>query len=149
MALVIDPDGRKTTEFECPDCGETAQRVWGFILRDEDAHAVFFASLYDHDGHEAWIDVILSPTWADDADDHETFGCRVGPIQGQDEPGASLVTGGAEAPDSQLFGHKVTRDEALEHPKLNDFWEVVDHVLEHDPLVHDHVYGPDAAQPVG
>lgn len=144
MALKIDPEGRKVAEFDCPDCGEPSRRVWGFILRDGDAHAIFFASCYHHGGDEAWIDVILSPTWADDVDDHETFGCRVGPIEGQEEPGASLVTGGAEAPDSELFGHKLTRDEALEHPRLDDFWEVIDHILAEDPLVRQHIYGPSA-----
>lgn len=141
MALTIDPEGRKVVEFDCPDCGEQAQRVWGFILDDDNAYAVFFASLYHHDGHEVWIDVILSPTWADGVDDHETFGCRVGPIEGQDDPAASLVTGGAEAPDTQLFGRKLTREDALEHPRLDDFWAVVDHLLEHDPVVREHVYG--------
>lgn len=149
MALLIDPDGRKVAEFECHDCGEANQRVWGFILADGDAHAIFFASLYHHDGDEAWIDVILSPTWADDVDDHETFGCRVGPLEGQDDPGASLVTGGAAAPDTQLFGRKLTREDAMENPRLDDFWHVVDHILESDPLVRQHVFGPDVEEPVG
>jgi hypothetical protein len=149
MALQIDPDGRKTTEFECHDCGETAQRVWGFVLDDGDAHAIYFASLYRHDGDEAYVDVILSPTWADDVDDHETFGCRVGTIENQEDPGASLVTGGAAAPDTQLFGHKLTREEAMANPRLDEFWQVVDHILESDPLVRQHVFGPDAQEPVG
>jgi hypothetical protein len=143
VGLEIDSD-RQVNEFACQECGEPIQRVTGFILRDQDAYAVFFASCYHHDGHEAWIDVIFSPTWADGVDDRETFGCRVGPITGQAEPGASLATGGAAFRDSKTFGRKLTRDQALSHPRLTDFWEVVDHVLVHDPLVRDHVYGAGA-----
>ncbi|GAA1756463.1 hypothetical protein GCM10009747_13680 [Agromyces humatus] len=43
-------------------------------------------------------------------------------------------------PDSRLFGHKLSRDEALTHPLLPEFWILVDHILEHDPVVHAHFY---------
>lgn len=143
VSIQIEPD-RQVNEFTCADCGEPIQRVTGFIARDQDAFAVYFASCYHHNGHEAWIDVICSPTWAGSVNDRETFGCRVGPVDGRSEPGASLVTGGAAFSDSETFGRKLTRDEALTHPRLPDFWEVVDHILTRDPLVREHVYGPDA-----
>jgi hypothetical protein len=143
MSLEIDSD-RQVSEFSCPQCGGVIQRVTGFVYRDHDAHAVFFASCYHHGGHEAYIDVVFSPTWADGVDDRETFGCRVGPIEGQADPGATLVTGGAAFRDSARFGRKLTRDESLAHPRVGEFWAVVDHILAHDPLVREHVYGPGA-----
>ena len=141
MGLAIEPD-RKVSEFECPDCGGSVQRVTGFVLRDQDAYAVYYASCYHHDGHEAWFDVIFSSTWAEGVDDRETFGCRVGPIEGQTTPGASLTTGGSAFRDAEIFGRKLTREDAISHPRLPEFWEVVDHILVTDPLVRDHVYGP-------
>jgi hypothetical protein len=36
---------------------------------------------------------------------------------------------------------KLDREAALRHPKLPEFWEVSDFILEHDPLVRGHVYG--------
>lgn len=143
MSLEIDSD-RQVSGFACAECDEAIQRVTGFVYRDRDAYAVFFASCYHHDGHEAWIDVVFSPTWADGVDDRETFGCRVGRIEGQLEPGASLVTGGAASRDAPTFGRKLTREDALVHPRLGEFWAVIDHVLAHDPLVRNHVYGPGA-----
>lgn len=116
----------------------------GFIHRDGDALAVYFASCYHHGGHEVWIDVVFSPTWAEGVDDRETFGCRVGPIDGLNDIGSSLVTGGIAFPDSLNFGHKLTRDEALAHPRIREFWDVVDHVLTKDLLVREHIYGPGA-----
>jgi hypothetical protein len=128
VGLAIEAD-RKVNEFDCPDCGVPIQRVTGFVLRDDKAYAVYYASCYHHGGHEAWFDVIFSPTWAEGVDDHETFGCRVGPIEGQAEPGASLTTGGGAFRDSQIFGRKLSRDEALTNPRLAEFWEVVDYIL--------------------
>jgi hypothetical protein len=42
--------------------------------------------------------------------------------------------------DQPLWGKKLLRDEALAHPWLGDFWEVVDFVLLTDPDVRQHVY---------
>jgi hypothetical protein len=143
VTLAIEP-GAQVSEHACPECGEPFQRVAGLIHEDGDAYAVYFASCYHHGEHEAWIDVIFSATWQDGVDDHETFGCRVGPVKGQPDPAASLVTGAGAFGDSSMFGRKLTRDEALAHPRLREFWAVVDHVLVNDQVVRDHVYGPGA-----
>lgn len=132
---------RTVAEIRCDHCAEPFQRVTGFVYRDGEAHAVYFASCYHHDGHEAFIDAVFSPTWQDGVDDHVTFGCRVGSLEREREPGASLVTGGAAFADKPLFGRKLSREDALSHPFLGDFWAVVDHILVNDPLVRDHVYG--------
>ena len=148
MTLAIEP-GAQVVEHACPDCGEPFQRVTGFVHDDGDAYAVYFASCHHHGGHEAWIDVIFSKTWEDDADDHETFGCRVGPVEGQSDPAASLVTAGVPFGDSPVFGRKLTREEALVHDRLSDFWTVVDHVLTNDRVVRDHVFGRGAVLDTG
>src|SRR4051794_27424917 len=119
-------------------------RVTAFVRKNGDAYAIYYASCYHHDGHEAWIDVVFSPTWDEDADDHVTFGCRVGAVQGQVQPAASLVPAAAAWRDSRVFGHKLSRDEARDHPWLGEFWDLVDHVLTHDPAVSTHIYGPGA-----
>lgn len=143
MTLEIEP-GAEVKDLACDHCGEPSRRVTGFIHQNGQAHAIYFASCYHHGGHEAWIDVVFSPTWADDMDDRLTFGCRVGPIDGYSGPQSSLATGGAAFSQSRTFGQKLTRDEALKHPRLPEFWAVVDHVLTHDQVVRTHVYGEGA-----
>lgn len=140
----IEP-GADVVEATCRHCGEPMTRVRGFVHRDGDAYAIYFASCYHHDGHEVWIDAVFSPTWADGVNDHYTFGCRVGAVGGQSEPAATLVTAAAAFSDSATFGHKLTRDEALAHPMIGEFWALVDHVLTKDPIVSTHMYGPDAS----
>jgi hypothetical protein len=62
-------------------------------------------------------------------------------VAGSPDPAATLVNGGAAAPDSPIFGRKLSRDEGLAHLRLADFWAIVDAVLERDELVHRHLYG--------
>ena len=142
-ALVIEADPT-VTEHSCGHCSQPFQRVKGFIYRAGNAHAVYIASCYHHDGHEVFIDAVFSPTWDDDLDDHITFGCRVGPIAGRPDPAASLTDGAAAFTGASFFGQKLSRTEALASPLLADFWALVDHVLVHDPVVRDHVYRPGA-----
>lgn len=138
--LEIEP-GAQVAEGTCPDCGKPVTRVTGFIYNDGQAHAVYYASCYHHAGHEVWIDAVFSPTWDEYTDDHFTFGCRVGSIEGQTEPAASLVPAAAAWGESRVFGHKLSRDEALAHPMLSEFWALVDHVLTHDKVVSTHISG--------
>lgn len=116
----------------------------GFVYRHADAYAVYYASCYHHDGHEVWIDAIFSPTWEDEVDDHVTFGCRVGAFEGRLDPAATLVSAASAWADSRTFGHKLTREEALVHPLIGEFWILVDHILTHDRVVSKHLYGPGA-----
>ena len=63
----------------------------------------------------------------------------------QDELAASLVDAASVAPDSALFGDKLSRERARDHPQLAAFWEVIDFVVDADPLVHEHHCGYEPA----
>ena len=75
------------------------------------------------------------------AADRVTFGCRVGPVQGRPGPAATAVAAAQPYDDAPLWGRKLSREEALAHPRIGDFWRVVDFVLERQPVVKAHVYG--------
>ena len=89
--------------------------------------------------HDVWIDVILGTWGAGAADDHVTSGCRVGPVEGSPEPGATLVDACLNAPASEVHGVVLSREDGLGHPRLPEFWTVVDFVLDNDPTVHAHL----------
>ncbi|WP_433725739.1 hypothetical protein ACQP2Y_07280 [Actinoplanes sp. CA-051413] len=142
MNLMIDESSRQIRQFVCQCCNTNAERTWANLYQDGTAVAVYFATCYHHDGvHEAWIDAILGSWGHNQFEDHITFGCRVGPVANSPLPAATLVDGGAAAPDSPIQGQKLSRDEGLGHPRLAEFWQLVDHVLEHDDLVRRHIYG--------
>lgn len=140
--LVIDESTRQLRTFVCQCCGTEADRTWAFVQDGDSALAAYFASCYHHNGvHEAWIDVILGTWGASRVDDHVTFGCRIGPVENSPAPAATLVNGGAAAPDEPIYGQKLTREQGLGHRRIGEFWQIVDMILEHDQLVRQHVYG--------
>lgn len=62
----------------CPSCGRAYQWVTGFIERDGDAFAVYYAQCHGHgDEAEAWVDVVVGSWNEPDYTDHATFSCRV------------------------------------------------------------------------
>lgn len=126
----------------CSDCGAEYVLVKSFLLDDVGPYAISFSALHWHGAAEAWIDVIFGGFEGEAADDDRTtFGCRVGRVEGSDEPAATAVGTAVPYSDGPVFGHKLSRDEALEHPRIADFWHVVDFLLEHEPAVTHHVYG--------
>ena len=140
MALTFD-EPSDVTENECDRCGATFTLVKS-LVNDEGGvpHAVTFSALHHHDGqHEAWIDAILG-TFDEDDSDHVTFGCRVGPIDGSPEPAATAVQAASPYSDQPIWGHKLSREEALRHERIEDFWQVVDFLLEHESVIRAHVY---------
>ena len=140
MALTFD-EASDVTENECDQCGATFTLVKSLINDAGGAHAVAFSALHHHDGqHEAWIDAILG-TFDKDCSDHMTFGCRVGPIDGSPEPAATAVQAATPYGDRPIWGHKLSRDEALEHERVGEYWQVVDFLLEHEPVIRAHVCG--------
>ncbi|MGW7172704.1 hypothetical protein [Streptomyces xanthophaeus] len=144
ILLTFGPD-RQTREFKCDCCDAPIERAWDYIYADGSPYADYFANCYHHTDrdHDAWIDVIFG-TWgvsSDEWNDHVAFACRVGPVVGQSTPASTLVTAGLANPDGPLFGLKLDREAALQHPKLSEFWKVSDFILENDPLVRGHVYG--------
>ena len=139
--LRLDGD-RDVTPLTCTRCGRQYLRIVGFLLRDGDATAIYRAALHGHDDdHETWIDVTFESDWDDpELTNRVSFGCRVGQFEGASEPAASLVTAGLAYTDVLTFGVRLARDEALVHPRLREFWEVVDWVLTEDMDVERHTY---------
>jgi hypothetical protein len=117
----------------CPDCAGDRVIYTGEIGTDEATVAVFGAFLYDHPGNpEVYVDATFGTFGSDDEAayaDHVTFGSRTGSLDEHPHFGCTLVTGGEMAPEAAFFGHRLTREEALAHPRLQEFWSVNDVIL--------------------
>jgi hypothetical protein len=143
MDLQVVVYSRQVTR--CADCGGKRVVYTGEAGDEERVRAVFWAFLYNHDVREVFIDATLG-TWGDESfnADHVTFGSRTGPLGEDGEVVCSLVTGGAMAADDPLLGAKLTREAALGHELLGEFWEVNDAVLSQIPEVERHASGAPA-----
>ncbi len=121
----------------------------GFVLRGDSAYAVYFADWYPH-ANEAWLDVVLGTFAEPEYRDHVTFGCRIGPVQGQEQPACSLVQAARRRSGSALFGLWLSPDQARVHPRLSEFWAVTDWLILNDQLLHQHVFHmPPASESYG
>ncbi|HMT18484.1 MAG TPA: hypothetical protein PKD20_03145 [Candidatus Saccharibacteria bacterium] len=108
-----------------------------FILDRGEAFTVAFLEAHRHNNKpEVYFTCILG-SWDDENDqnDHVTFACRYGEVVGQSELACTLT----DVPNSfvnSLSGQKLTRTEGLKHEKINEFWHVVDYLLESDSDLH-------------
>lgn len=136
--LSFDGDPRVEVE-SCASCGDEHQTVTGFVLQDGTAYAVYFADWHPRRS-EAYIDVTFGSFEAPGYADHVTFGCRVGPVPSQAAPACSLVAAAVTRPDQPILGRKLDRDGALAHPRLGEFWTVVDWLIVNDPVLHECVF---------
>lgn len=141
--LTLDADRGVRTE-PCPSCGDSYRCIVGFVLRDGAPYAVYYAALHGHDDPtETWIDVTFSEVGPDAPPDggvRTTFACRLGGRGNDERIGAALVDSGLAHEGAASFGKRLTRDEALGHRQLEQFWAVVDLLLEADPDIHEHTH---------
>lgn len=127
-------DERTVRQKTCPRCGRSFEHVTGFVMEADGAHSVYFAACHGHPEHEAQIDVVLGTWTSDDATDHVTFSSILR-RDGAMAVDATVAVGGT----APFFGRKLSREEALAHPWVATFWQVVDLLATGDPAVKEHV----------
>ena len=140
MSLSLDGSSDVSAQ-SCDACGTTSLLVKSFVHDAGAAQAIVMTACHRHDGErEAWIDAVMGG-FGKESTDRVTFGCRVGPVANKPEPAATAVAAAVPYDDAPLWGRKLSREEALAHPRIADFWRVVELVLEREPVVKAHVYG--------
>jgi hypothetical protein len=135
-------DDRTVRNTSCETCGQDFQHVTGYVNVEGGAYAVYFAACHGHPEHEAQIDVVLG-SWGVEPpiDDFLTFSCTLRP-DGAVAVDATVAT----TSDDALLGIRLLRAEALAHPRVEDFWAVVDFLAQSDPTIHATVYGSSASE---
>jgi hypothetical protein len=138
MMFIEDTEVTSTT---CDCCGAVRKVVRAFVGDDEKTVAAVLAYCYPphfDEPSEIWVDAILG-TWGDhQVDDHVTFGCRFGQLDGDEREACTLTDAAPDSGPSPIFGQRLTREQALGHPRLNEFWTVVDVVFTTDVTIGEH-----------
>jgi hypothetical protein len=126
----------RVKSFRCPHCGEESMTVWGWVSKENAAHAAYFANLMtghpetsarltisiggwgeeDNLAKRKWVLIEARPL----ADSYEMM---------VREPDESLYSG------EQILGNPLTRSEALSSPLVQEFFAVADHIALNDPAV--------------
>ena len=70
-----------------------------------------------------WLDATFG-SWVEPYTDHFTMSCRVS-AAGAGAVDALVASRG----DADYYGHRLSRDQALAHPRLPEMWALVDAVV--------------------
>jgi hypothetical protein len=114
--------------MSCDHCGRDYAFVTGFVNDEVGGYAIYYAACHGHPEHEVQLDVALG-RWQDSTwTDAFTFSCRYRTDGAMSVDAPLLVS-----TPSEYFGHRLTRDEALAHERIDDFWTVADLIIREDP----------------
>ena len=134
--------GEDVSNITCNCCGKPFKSVCGFIKKDDNAYAVYFATL--HTGHS---DIVVGLTvsigkWWDDSALHERQWIFL-----TVKPSATNFDMRVEEPESsrhadfKALGVALSRQKALLSDLKDDFFAVADYVVDEDPAVNSYLRG--------
>ena len=134
--------GDEVSNKTCGCCGEQYKSVTGFIKQDNDAYAVYFATLQTgHPEITVGLTVSIGKWWDDTALDErhwiyltvkpspENYNMRI------EEPDRSAHF------DFKPLGIALSREEALASSMKEDFFAVADYIVDTDPAVNSYLAG--------
>ena len=134
--------GDEVTNKTCDCCGEQYKSVVGFIEKDNDAYAVYFATLQTgHPEIAVGLTVSIGKWWDENALDErhwiyltvkpspENFNMRI------EEPSRSSHA------NFKPLGIALTREDALVSSMKEDFFAVADYIVVEDPAVNSYLLG--------
>lgn len=133
--MSLDLSEREVATAHCDGCGRDYDKFVVFATRDGDAYAVVGGACHGHGDHEVWLDVTFG-SWEEPYDDHVTMSCCVM----REGSGAvdAVVVGKGEA---DCFGRKLTREETLAHPRVDELWALGDAIKREVPEARRALYG--------
>jgi hypothetical protein len=133
-------------KFDCPDCGKESLTVWGFVSKDNIAHAVYYAGLMT--GHEEGsVRLTLSiGGWGIENVDEQNVETRNWVFL-EARPTADSYEVMVREPeesyyfDKPILGRPMSRATALASPDIKEFFGVADFVVFNDPAVKSYLMG--------
>ena len=138
-AITIEFDQR-TDGDPCPCCGGRTTTLTRFVYSNGDAHAVYYAAFSDnHPGQ--WVSALVSlGEWGEDAtpDDRIAFALQIREIEAEFQVS---VVDAANSPwkEETFLGRILDRQEALEHPWIDEVFHITDHIVEEDEDVREYL----------
>ena len=128
--------------FQCPHCGEESKTVWGWVSKDNAAHAAYFVNLMTgHQEISARLTISIGG-WGEEDNLRNRMWVYIEtrPIPSRyemmvREPEESLYNG------KQILGTPLTRSEALASPLMQEFFAVADYIAFNDPAVRSYLIG--------
>ena len=134
--------GKYVNELTCTCCGEKKTRVWGFVNKQDSAHAVYYALLnVAEEQPRIGLTLSVGPWWADTNPGQRAW---IHVEVWSEEDGVHMNIRNPE--DSNFYpwekgGRPYTRQEALTSELIDEFWSVADFIVDSDPAIASYLCG--------
>jgi hypothetical protein len=138
--LTIEFGDPKFSVCEC--CGGRTTSLTRFVYKDENAHAIYYATFSDT--HPAgFVNAVVSlGEWGEGSDASARLAVAL-QIRVGTKNSEVMVTGPDECPwrDAKIIGRILSREEALNHPWISEVFHISDHIVAEDEPVKRYLGG--------
>ena len=140
----------RITKFDCPDCGKESLTVWGFVSKNNLAHAIYYAGLMTgHEQASVRMTISIGGWGLDHANEEDVEGRDWIFIEARPTPDSYEMM--VREPEESFYfgkgilGKPLSRTEALASPLLNGFFAVADFGAFNDPAVRSYLSGEEVS----
>ena len=136
--LTVEP-GASEPPVRCDDCGGNTTTLTGYVHKDGDAFAVYFARLSADHPERAVQALVGIGDRGEGTSEVERRAFALEMRKGPDGVGVQVVEG-SESPwqRQKVLGRFLSREEALRDPALHDVFHITDHMFTDDPTIREH-----------
>lgn len=127
----------------CPDCGKAAHSVWGYVSKNGNAHAAYYACWTEGHLADRGLQILVSiGRWGEGTNGGARrmvgLECRMQNAR----PSFMIVDASkVDIVEEDMFGRGLTREEVMQDPIKNDAFAVADHVTFSDQRIKDFLTG--------
>ena len=120
----------------CDCCDGTMTNLTGFVTKDDNAFAIYYATLsQSHPESGVMLAIGIDDDWSEiESSNRVAFAFW---LHTTDEEYRISITDKAESPwnQSKLLGRMLDRNEALEHLLLDEVYQLIAHIVEEDETI--------------
>ncbi len=131
---IVDPQ-------PCVCCGGKTTRLTRLVYRDGVAYAAYYAQFSQHHPNHHHVSLYISiGEWAEDAPPSRRCSFYLH-LWSDGTQYQFSVRDAAESPWGQveIFGTTIDREDALVHPKINEVFQLADHILSADIPIREYL----------
>jgi hypothetical protein len=134
--------GEYVGQLTCSCCGEKKKRVWGFVSKDDSAHAVYYALLNVSEKlPRVGLTLSIGPWW-EDTDPRERAWIHLEAWSEDDGIHMSI----RDPTDSNFYpwekgGRPFDRDAVKQSEMMDEFWSVADFIVDSDRAIASYLSG--------
>lgn len=142
MSIYTLENGEYVSRLKCECCGEQKKRVWGFVCKDGDAHAIYYALLnVEEEYPRVGLTVSVGPWW-DGTERTQRSWVHLNVWPQEEEIKMSI----RDPQESNLYpwadgGTPLDREVAKQNSVMNDIWPVADFIVRTDLAVSSYLNG--------